>query len=502
MDKNVHYKIINPDQKRRPAINKVWSQKCNILPEGMPHKLINQKRQVKYMVDLLNEEIKKYQRKKDLNRLRRSDSENGISSHVEEYISPHVKKMLQKIGKNVNHIKESIMDITRMNGLYLGEKTKKIFMKTQQMKRGEDYGFNKNNSALDLRRKRVLRKINTAQKENNNNFSQLNQNLEQNTDLVNKDNKDNKNNKNKKEEYTKNFLYVNNNYRRQLNFAFLKYNSEKHLENMKFLVKADPTIREDINSIIDEVEKDIKWKCDKKHFAKKYFNLIEKNRKMKMLKELHNKEKMENNKDKTFLPNIKNNKDKKKYVERKFKKKTFSSIYQKISYGVKYNKKELNKLNQQKEQSKEEMNHMLVASKEIDNFLQDDNINNKIDMFQTDYARCMYGFNYDENKNVNLLDKDYFLEEKENIVDKIGTVYCFKINKNTNEQENLFKGRIYDEAKKFRKRIIDGKKSALDEFNGYLTNYDIKLVKDKKEEKEEKGEKEEKEDINNDQTEI
>ena len=104
MDKNVHYKIINPDQKRRPAINKVWSQKCNILPEGMPHKLINQKRQVKYMVDLLNEEIKKYQRKKDLNRLRRSDSENGISSHVEEYISPHVKKMLQKIGKNVNHI--------------------------------------------------------------------------------------------------------------------------------------------------------------------------------------------------------------------------------------------------------------------------------------------------------------------------------------------------------------------------------------------------------------
>ena len=53
-------------------------------------------------------------------------------------------------------------------------------MKTQQMKRGEDYGFNKNNSALDLRRKRVLRKINTAQKENNNNFSQLNQNLEQN----------------------------------------------------------------------------------------------------------------------------------------------------------------------------------------------------------------------------------------------------------------------------------------------------------------------------------
>jgi hypothetical protein len=158
---------------------------------------------------------------------------------------------------------------------------------------------------------------------------------------------------------------------------------------------------------------------------------------------------------------------------------------------MKYNKKELNKLNVQKEQSKEEMNHMLVASKEIDNFLQDDNINNKIDMFQTDYAKFMYGYGYENNKNINLLEKDYFMDEKENIVDKIGTVYCFKINKISNEQEKLYKGKIYDEAKKFRKRIIDGKKSALDEFNGYLTTYDIKLKQDNKEEKNE---------INNDQT--
>ena len=37
---------------------------------------------------------------------------------------------------------------------------------------------------------------------------------------------------------------------------------------------------------------------------------------------------------------------------------------------MKYNKKELSKLNAQKEQTKEEMNHMLIASKEIDNFIQ------------------------------------------------------------------------------------------------------------------------------------
>ena len=149
---------------------------------------------------------------------------------------------------------------------------------------------------------------------------------------------------------------------------------------------------------------------------------------------------------------------------------------------MKFNKKELNKLNLQKEQSKEEMNHMLVASKEIGNFLQDNNINNKIDMFQTDYARKMYGIYTGKIKNMDLLGKDYFLQDKENIVDKIGTVYSFKIDKNTNEQEKMYKGKIYDEAKKFRKRIIDGKKNALDEFNGYLTTYDIKLKNNKSDE--------------------
>ena len=127
-----------------------------------------------------------------------------------------------------------------------------------------------------------------------------------------------KNEKSKKDDFTKNFLYVNNHYRSQFNFS-----SEQHLENMKFFVQEEPTIREDINTIVDEVDKDIKWKCDKKHFTKKYFNLIEKNRKSKIMKELHDKEK-------TILPDIKNKFDKKKFVERKFKKKLFRQFIIKL----------------------------------------------------------------------------------------------------------------------------------------------------------------------------
>ena len=74
------------------------------------------------------------------------------------------------------------------------------------------------------------------------------------------------------------------------------------------------------------------------------------------------------------------------------------------------------------------------------------------------------------------------MEEKNNIVNKIGNVLIFKMDKTYNEQEKMFKGKIYDEAKKFRKRIIDGKKNALDEFKGYITNYQVKLPNSGKEE--------------------
>ena len=121
---------------------------------------------------------------------------------------------------------------------------------------------------------------------------------------------------------------------------------------------------------------------------------------------------------------------------------------------------------------------MLIASKEIDKFIENKNIDNKIDMFKTDYAKQMYGYYDNETNNYktgNFIKKDYFIEEKKNIVNKIGNVYSFQLDKNVNEKENMYKGKIYNEAKKFRKRIVDGKKNAVDEFNGYITTYQVIL---------------------------
>ena len=152
-----HYRIINSGQNKKSTMTKFWSQKHNVLPEGMPQKINYQRRQMKYYVDLLNEETRKDRRKKkDLLKLKRSESQNGGSSRTEQHLSKHVKKMLEKIGKNVNHIKKSILDITKMNGLYLEDKAKKTFFRTHHINNGS---FTKNNSAIEINRKMIPKKL-------------------------------------------------------------------------------------------------------------------------------------------------------------------------------------------------------------------------------------------------------------------------------------------------------------------------------------------------------
>ena len=482
MDSNVHYRQLNRNQKKNSPMSKFWIQKQNILSEGMPQIMNYDKRYVKHMVDVLNGEAYKDRHKKNLYNKFKKENENIASSRIEEHLSDKVKKILKKIDKNVDHIKKSIIDITKMNGLYLEEKAKKTFYKTHQLNNGSSSLDGKSNSVSDLNRRKSLKKFNLRK-------TQSDMNIKGNISVIDKLINSEKNGK--KDDYKKNFIYVNDNYHRQLNFAFLKYNPEKHLKNIKFLVQVEPSIRDDVTNIIQEVQKDIEWKCDTKHFTKKYLNVKERFERIKNIRLLNEKEKEKENQiqklkenldDKKKLPNIRNNKNNKN--SKIYKPRSIGSIYNKLNYGIKFNKKELNKLNAQKEQTKEEINHILIASKEIDNFIQDENIKNKIDMFKTDYAQKMYAFyqsNEANNSKNNLLEKDYFLEQKENIVNKIGNVFSFQIDKNANEQEKIFKGKIYDEAKKFRKRIVDGKRNALDEFNGYITTYQIKLHKEKNE---------------------
>lgn len=452
MEDNKRYRTNynNHNGKGKVKPNKFWSQKQNILPEGMFEKMTYQKRVMKDSIDLLNEELKPDRNKEKIyNIKKKNEFQRSSSLKIMEDVSPYAKTMLLKIGKHIKNIKQSITDITKMNGLYLEEKAKK--------------NYNQN-------RKRSIPKLKIRK---NNSTDQIIQNpktLNNNYDYIS-----NKNGKSKKEDYIKNFVYVNDNYRKQLNFAFLKYNPISHLDNLKILIQADPSIRNDITKINEEIEEDIKWKCDKFHFRKKYLNLLTRLHRSRSVQQIQEKKNQTNYNNNRKLPNIKN----KNYNSRKNKKyeKSISSVYTKVNLFEKLNKKEMQKLNQQKEQTQEEINHMLVASKEIDNLIQNDNINDKIDMFKTDYAKQMYYHTGSENnsKNENLQEKDYFLDEKNKIVEKIGNVYSFQMNKNVNEKEKIFKGKINNENEKFRKKIIDGKKNTMEEFYSYIQNNQVNL---------------------------
>ena len=437
--------------KKEIKMNKIWVQNHNTLPEGMASKIVIDKKIVKDSVDLLNGEYKKESNAKP-NYIRREMNRSSSSKLMEE-VSKKSKTILLKIGKHVKKIKQSMTDITKMNGLYLDEKAKKNY----NNKKGIIPKLRKNKSTEDINKNKTFTD-NLNKFKNNLNYS----------DNEDEDNKLNQNKKTKKENYVKNFVYVNDNYRKQLNFAFLKYNPQAHLENLKILVQADPSIRKDITKIQEEIEEDIKWKCDKHHFRKKYLHFLAKNRRDGSVPARKSKKSSNNT---LSLPNI--NKKKLKLE------KSISKVFKQVNINDIINKKDEKKISQQKELTKEQIRHMLIASKEIDNLIQNDNINDKIDLFKTDYAKLMYYPRLnDSKKENNLLEKDYFIDDKKKVVEKIGDVFAFRMNKNINEKERLYKGRINNENEKFKKRVIEGKQSALDEFNSYIMNYQVKLPQD------------------------
>ena len=453
-------------KEQKLKMNKIWIQQQNILPEGMLEKMLYQKKVMKNSVELLNEEEKTDKNKEKIFNLKNKEYKRSLSSNIVDGVSPYAKTILLKIGKHIKRMKKSISDITKMNGLYLEQNARNTFQLENKQKNEDTPKLNFKNIHLD-----------SILKNDTNNRTYLNNN----TNLKNylsDDDDDKSEERHKKEDYVKNFMYVNDNYRKQLNFAFLKYNPISHLENLKILIQADPSIRKDISKIKEEVEEDIKWKCDKFHFRKKYLNFISKYPRSNSVQppKIALSPKPLKPKNKNILPNIKKNSQREKKI--------ISPQYSKgktINFFDKLRSRENLKYTNQKEQKIEEMNQMLNATSQINNLIKDENINNKINLYKTDYAQKMYYTNRDNSKiNKSLINKDYFLEDKKKVVDEIGNAYCFQISRNAKEKEKQLKGKIINENNKIHKRIVDGKKSIMEEIYAYIENNQVKTGKNDK----------------------
>ena len=444
--------IKNNKKEQKLKTNKIWIQKQNIIPEGMDDKMSLDKKLMKKYVSLLLEEEKIDKNKIKINRLKNKEDKRSFSSKIIEGISPKSQSILIKIGKHIKKIKKSISDITKMNGLYLEQNTRSTIQNDNKDNINNTFSIHKKNSMKSIQldtslKKEILLKKLGINKNDNDNDNKIINHLSDNDDIYRERNN-----------FRKNFIFVNDNYRKQLNRAFLKYNPISHLEDLKILVQAVPSIRKDISKINEEVEEDIKWKCDSFHFRKKYLKFISKNRRSNSVEPQTVSPKSTQKKMSNFPKIGKNNfiKDKKILSPQYSKVKTISLFEKRRARG------DIQRINLQKEQKIEEINQILNATNEINNLIKQENISDKIDSCKTDYTQRMNYLKKEEMKNKsNILKKDYFKNDQNKVVEKIGDIFLYQIARNSKEKEKQLKDKIKIEHNEFNKKVKDGKKSIM-----------------------------------------
>jgi len=411
------------------VLEKFWKMKYNIVPEGMYQKTLDYKKDMKNLIDILLEEKKR----EKLLKLKKIKLKQSSSIKSMEHISPNVKTIITKIGRNYGKIRNSIANISKTNGLYLRQNAIKALdnlnseEKNQNMEKIiEDDKYNINYYKTQRNKKFILNDVNALERKSYNNF-----------------------------------LYSNASYRKQLNFAFLKYNPNKHLENLKLLVQTEPLIRKDVNIIKKEVDEDIKWRCDKHHFRKKYEIL---KKRFKRSNSVQTDPKLQlDNQNKKILPNLNTKETVKimKILTPSFSDKKIFNIY-----DIK-KKEEDSKIIIHKEKKLEELKNILKASSGINELIKDNNINKKIDMFKTNYDIKVKLSEYYDDNNKNLLETDYFYEEKKNIINKLGNIYEFKISNKLKEKEkeNKLKEKIINDNDAFNLKLIEEKNDAINDID-------------------------------------
>ncbi len=212
---------------------RVWTQKRNILCDGICPQIVHHSSLIKRLTGNLYEEKKdKNLNKSYLYKFKKINQTSSLKNIFK--VSPYVEKIIGKVEKKIDYINNSTNEISRMTSLYLEKKTM-------------------DDKSLDFR---------NINNKNNNENTNLNNN--------------NHNNKNIK---IRNFSYISEHYRKQLRKAFLKFNPLIHLENINLLQKIDPLIKEDLNNLKKTIDYEISQETDKYKFRKKFQRLKEKNKK-------------------------------------------------------------------------------------------------------------------------------------------------------------------------------------------------------------------------------
>ena len=372
-------------------------------------------------------------------------------------------------------------DITDMNGLYLDNK---IFI-------------NKNNKKKIIDRNRYNNDLIQSIQYNYSNFNKSLNKINKSQDL-NLD--ENYANAIQKKNERNNFMYINGNYRRELNKVFMKYNPITHLNNLKILLQLSPSIREDVKKTKDEVDDDIKNLFDKHKYKKNLNKLLSKNIRSRSVevdqeKKIYNS--IDNSRRKSLLRiNEINNNDNKDENTSHDNSNTFINLpkltkekglnnSKEKSVGLnlieKLKRKEMQKLYTIRNQKLDEAKKLINITKEIDNLIEKKNISEKMDKYIYDYKLQNYlkhfRENEDDKRNI-IKDKDYYKQQKSKINYMLGELYINKLQRKVKEKEKFYGDKIRRDKNDYFIKIENELKKGLNEFDNNIILNEINLNQD------------------------
>ena len=190
--------------------------------DGIIPKIKHHKRSVNNSFKLLIGEEKDENNQNHLKVKKLKILHSSKSSLEMPHISKNIKTLSRKINFQVNKVKKSHEDLTALNALYLDNS---LFPERKTM----------SNSSFNI--------FDSNPQENKNYEEAI-----------------------RKKNLRNNFEFINKNYHRQLNLAFLKYNPYIYSNNLKRLLQVSQAVRDDISRTKLEVEGDIKSMYDtRKH---------------------------------------------------------------------------------------------------------------------------------------------------------------------------------------------------------------------------------------------
>ena len=415
--------------------------------DGIIPKIKHHKRSVNNSFKLLIGEEKEENNQNHFKVKKLKILQSSKSSFDIPYISKNVKNLSRKINFQVNKVKKSHEDLTALNALYLDNS---FFHERKTI----------SNSSLNI-------------------FDSNSQEKKNYEEAIRKKNLRN------------NFEFVSKNYHKQLNLAFLKYNPYIYSNNLKRLLQVSKAVRDDISRTKLEIEEDIQTMNE----TKKRTKIIHK---IKTTKNSGNKsvEYLEPNlfkisKNKNFFDSTKNSGI---GIEGNLRKRRFSflpslgtdkspnnkkDIINRFGIGLKYNKKDSKKSLEIYDDKSDDDYKLYNISKEIEKYIGDENIKEKIDNQIKDYNKYKYISLFKNGEDSGFKPKDYYYLQKNKINGMFGDLYIKKLKDRILEEENNLGNKLRMNKNDYFNKINIDMKTSLREFDDNMVKKKINLQDDK-----------------------